>query len=335
MSLAQVTTKTRFVLKLGGIIIAGLILLFLILKVKNILFPPPPPSPTVSFGKLPSLEFPKGEDSKNLTYSVDTISGTLPVFPTLEKVFKMDEKKPDLLSLDKANSIAKALGFEDKPVGVSENVFQWKQKDGKTLTMNILNFNFNYSTNYLSGPKIPNFSKDNNLAISSSVDFLQRMGLLYDDLDQTKTKTSFFLVKNFDIVPVTSLSSAQIIRVEFFQKTFNNLPIYYSSTSPLNFLIKTERDEPQVVEANFFHQKPSESFSTYPLKSAQQALGALKKGDAYISDLPATQKIAIKKVTIGYYISDKKQDFLIPIIIFEGDNFRAFVTAVKDEWVNK
>ena len=335
MTLSQITGETRTILKWGGIIIGFLILLFFILKVKEILFPAPPPPPTVGFGKLPSPEFPKIAANKNLTYTLDTITGSLPSFPISQKVFKMVQTQPDLLSLPRASEKAKSLGFESKPDVVSENVYQWKNTEGKTLTMNILNFNFNFSTNYLSNPSIANFSKDKNLAISTSVDFLQRMGLLYEDVDQTKTKTSFFEIKNFNIVPVISLSSAQIIRVEFFQKSFNGLPIYYSSISPLNFLVRTERDEPKVVEANFFFQKPSNSFSTYPLKSARQAYDALKNGQGYISTIPPDSRATIKKVSLDYYISDKKQDYILPIVVFEGDNFQAYVAAITDEWVNK
>jgi len=338
MTLSEITGDTRAILKWAVRILGFIIILFLVFKIKDAIFPAPPPPPTVGFGKLPSPEFPKSASNKNFTYSLDTITGSLPVFPTSQKVFRMLETQPDLLSLSKALKKAKSIGFEGAPVKISENVYQWKDlKKGRTLTMNILNFNFNLSSDFLGNPNSKTFDKDTDFAISVAKDFLQRMNLFQNDLDEVKTKTELFSIKNFSIVPSTSLSNSQIIRVNFFQKPFNSLPIYYpqNSLSPLNFLIGKLSGEIQVVEANFFYQKPSDISSTYPIKTAKEAFSDLKNGKGYVSTAPATSNVLIKKVSVGYYISEKKQNFLLPIVVFEGENFQAFVTAVTDEWVNK
>lgn len=340
MTLSEITGDTRNILKWAVRIFGAIVILFLIFKIKDFIFPAPPPPPTVGFGKLPSIEFPKSASNKSLTYSLDTITGSLPIFPTSQKIFKILETQPDLLSLSKAMEKAKSIGFEGAPIKISENVYQWKDlKKGRTLTMNILNFNFNLSSDYLANPNSKTFDRDTDFAISVAKDFLQRMNLFQNDLDEAKTKTDLFSIKDFSIVPSTSLSNSQIIRVSFFQKPFNSLLIYYpqNSPSPLNFLIGklSKESEDQVVEANFFYQKPSDISSTYPMKTAKEALDDLKNGKGYVSTAPPTQNVLIKKVSIGYYISEKKQNFLLPIVVFEGDKFQAFVSAVTDEWVNK
>ena len=43
----------------------------------------------------------------------------------------------------------------------------------------------------------------------------------------------------------------------------------------------------------------------------------------------------IKKIYLAYYLSEQRQNYLMPIVIFEGNNnFYAYVQAVQDEWIN-
>lgn len=312
---------------------AGLIVIFFLMKIKDAIFPAPPPPPTVGFGKLPDIEFP-ASTNRNLSYSINTITGTLPTFALSEKVFKMQDVQPDLLSLQRAKEKARSIGFEGTAVEVSENVYQWKDSKGQILTMNILDFDFNLSSDFLS-KEIPILRFGTDTAVETAKEFLQRMGLFYEDIDKTKTTTELFSIKNFRLIPASSLSNTQVVKVNFFQKDINGLSIYYPSTStPLNLTV-ADVESPKVIEGNFFYQKTSEVSSTYPLKTAEQAFDDLKKGNSYISILPQGAFVSIKKVKLGYYMAEKKQKYLMPVIVFEGDNFQAYVFAVTDEWVNK
>lgn len=334
-TLSQVTLETRTIFKWIGIVLAAFFVVLLILSIKNTIFPAPPPPPDASFGKLPSIDFPAGNSTRQFTYSVDTISGNLPSFPASEKVYKIYEPQPNLLSLAHAQELAKAAGFSGKSSEISENVYQWKDLDTKrTLTMNILDYNFNLSSNFLFGPKLSGF-KDTGLAIQTSQNILKNMNLFSQDLDESQTKTDLLAIKNYAMATSDPLNS-QAIRVSFYQKPIGDLSIYYpSSISPMSFLIGIKSQEPQILEANFFHQKISDSFATYWIKTVKEALDQLKQGKAYISEAPATSQISIKKVSLGYYMSEKKQQYLMPIIVFQGDNFEALVSAVRDEWVSK
>lgn len=334
MSLSTVTGEARTLLKWLGLIVVFFFILFLLVNIKNAIFPAPPPPPKVGFGKLPLIDFPTNTTNKKYSYSLNTITGTLPNFESSQKVYKMQEDKPDLLSLSRAKEKAKSIGFEENPTKISDNVYQWKNENGKILTMNILNFDFNVSSDYLLKKDIQNFNRKPDIAVSFSKDLLRNMDILPPDLDETKTTTNLYSIKDFKLLPATSLSTAQAVRVNFFQKDFNNLPIYYTSSTPMNFLIGTSRD-PEVLEANFLYQKVSDFSSTYPIKTAQIAFDELKKGNAYIAQFPESRFVSINKVTLGYFVADKRQEFLMPIVVFEGNNFKAYVSAVTNEWVSR
>lgn len=340
-SLSQVTGKARTILKWSGVILGAILLIFVITRIIGIIFPKPAPPPTVSFGKINAIEFPQSNTDKKLIYTIDTLSGNLPQLPTQTKVYKMQRKDPDLLALVRAQEKVGNAGFSESPEKLSESIYQWRDSDSpeRILTMNILTSNFNMVSSFLLDSKTLTFnSTDESSAIQTARSFLSSLNLFHDDIDTTKTKTALFSIKNFGLVPATSLSNAQVIQVNFYQKNINNLPTYYagSSISPINLLVAEILRTPQVVEANYSYQQTSSENATYPIKTANQALSELKEGKAYIVSHFGDEKILIKNVILGYYIGDKTQDYLSPIIVFEGNNgFLAYVEAVTDEWVNK
>lgn len=336
-TLSQLTGETRTIFKVLGIVLGAFFLFFIAITVKNIIFPPPAPPPTVTFGKIP-INLPIS--SKVYDYKIDTVTNSLPKVVSQEKVYKIEDEKSDLLALNRATDKVRQVGFTDKGIKISENVYQWVDAStGRTLTMNIMNNNFNLISNFTQSTNVSPFLGNANTAIAAGKDFLTRMGLYKNDFDDSKTQVALFSINNFALTPATSISNTQIIRVSFFQKDINGIPVFYPQTvtSPITLLVGTIRGENQVVEANFFYQKPSDQSSTYPLKTTQQAFDELKKGNAYIASYAGqSQTVSIKKVYLGYFLSEKRQDFLTPILVFEGnDSFQAFVSAVTDEWVNK
>lgn len=343
MTLSEITAKTRTILKWGAISAATLIAIFIIFKVatfvKELFFPTPPPPPQVSFGKLSNLEFPQSEVSKKLTYSIDTLTGTLPQLPTQAKVYRIKQNEPDLLALSKAQQKAQSVDFKDSPIALSQSVYQWKNKEtSKTLTMNIFENNFNLFSSFLLKP-VPSLGfTDTKVAVEKARSFLLKMDLYPSDIDETKTKANLFSIQNLLLVPATSISNAQVVQVSFFQKDVGNIPIYYPKIiSPMNFLVSQINSEPQVVEANFSHQEIIGVSSTYPIKNANTVFEELKNGKGYIVSFQGQNlQVKIKKVSLGFYISEQRQEFLYPIIVFEGnDGFLAYIQGVTDEWVNR
>lgn len=338
-TLAEVTSETRTILKWGGLVLGLLIIGFIAFRIYSAFFAPEP-APTVTFGKL-EFQFPTNQVSNSLSYALDTVTGDLPSLPTQTKVYVIEKKEPDLLSLARATDRVATAGFSTKPAFLSDSVYQWPDEGppARTLTMNIFTNNFNMLSSYLSDSEFLTFdTTDSNSAVLAARSFLEGLNLLPEDLSAEKTKTILFSINNFSLIPATSISNAQVIQVNLFQNDINGMAIYYShpATSPMNFLVAEIGRETMVVEANFTHRNVLDISSTYPLKTAGEAFLDLKNNNTYISTYTGTQEnILIKNVSLGYFIGDKEQNHLVPVVVFEGNNFQAFVLAVKDEWVNK
>lgn len=341
-TLSTVNSETKFIIKWGLILFIIFISIKIGLAIKEKLYPAPPPPPTVSFGKLDSIKFPANATDKPLTYALDTLSGTLPVFPDRLKVYKISQNRIDFLTLDKIQNKVSLLGFGNRRSLISENTYQWiatKDKLSK-ISFNILTYDFTYSSSFItdpiiqSGVNLPTANESINIAKS----FLENLSLNLSDIDFAKTKTTFLTIKNYTIIPSVSISKSQIIRVDFSQKDVDKIPIFYPAAkfSTINLLV-AGGNAPQVVEASYSHKEIAKESATYPIKSASLAFLELKQGKAYIATSADNSKnIAIKNIYLGYYLGSDEQKYLMPIIIFEGDNnFLAYVSAVKDEWVSE
>lgn len=343
-TLTKVTGETKFIIKWGIITSISFLLIFFGIRfvtiVKEILYPAPPTPPTVSFGKLIPIKFPQNTTDKSFTFTVDTLSGKLPEFQNRINVYRITPNKPDFLSLEKAQNKASVLGFNNKKDLVQENTYQWidEEETLKKISFNIVSSDFTYSTSFITDTNtnsrinLPNSSE----AINIAKTFLNRLSSFPEDIDETKTKTSLYDILDYALTPAQKTSNAQIIKVDFFQKSIDNLPIYYENamSSAISLLIKGE-ENPKVAEASFYHKNISKESGTYPIKSAEQAFSELKKGQAYISAYSENKSnVLIKNVYLGYYLGKNEQEYLMPIIIFEGNNdFFAYVSAVKDEWM--
>lgn len=347
MTLSQLTRKARFILKLAGLALIILIAIRLGGYIKERIAPTPPPPPTVSFGKLPNIAFPKTTTNIVSAYSIDTITGTLPTFPDRARVYKIVSNAPNFLALDRAQNKLSKIGFTLPPIPLSQNLYLWSDKTplARRIIFNIYSLDFILSSLFFSDPAVKSVKNlpDEKTAVNMAKTFFSQISFP-EDIDTTKTKTSFFSIIDGSLTPTTSISSAQIIRVDFFQKDVNSLPIYYQS--PLNssiYILITgaplsgaSASEPQVVEASFSHKTISQEFATYPIKTVNQAYFELKNEKAYIASYFGNDKnVSIRKVFLAYYLGKGTQKFLMPLFIFEGDRgFFAYVSAVKDEWIN-
>lgn len=342
-TLNKAKDETKTVLRWGGISFGIIIIFFMAIKfitfVKDLITPPPPPS--ASFGKLPSIPFPN-QVKENITYSINTLTGYLPNFPDRAKVYKITTTPPTLLGLDKASEKVAQIGFISPGAQIADDTYQWVNQDPlqKSITMNIFSSNFSLSSPYLITPSLVAFSgtDDMNSAVDTANSFLSKMTLSPTDIDGTKTKITSYSIENSSLVGTSKISDTKIVRVDFFQNDIDKLPIYYENGifSTLDFLIGKEGDNQEVVGATFYHRGISETSSTYAIKTAQEAYSELQKGSAYIASKPDnTVEFTINNVFLGYYIGTADQEFLMPIVIFEGNNnFVAYVSAVKDEWIS-
>lgn len=344
LTLSQATADSRTFLKISIIIVSGIlgiILLFRILiAVKEIIFPTPPPPPTVSFGVLPKIAFPQSATQKRITYSINTVSGTLPIFPDRAYVNKINGYVRSIFDIDDSNQRAAKIGFTQEGIKLSDTAYRWNEDSNlkKQLTMDIVSKDFIMTSLFTSDPLSISQTtlKDESEAKQAASSFISAMNEVPQDLNDSKTSAVLYRVDNGALLPASSLSNTQIIGVYFFQSDVNGLPITYPSAglSTMNIMVGSGQFEPEVVAANFSHQNISDVSSTYPIKTSQEAYSELKAGSAYISTYYGGDKIDIQNVFLAYYLGEEKQSFLMPVIVFEGSNgFNAYVSAVKDEWI--
>ena len=343
-TLNKTKKETKIILKWGGI---SLIVIFLFLTairfatfIKERLAPPPPPQ--AYFGKLNPIPFPN-QQKENIIYTLNTLSGFLPNFSDRSKVYKITADQPTLLGLPKTREKAGSVGFTSGETQIAQDVYQWTDQESnlqRRITINIFSSDFTVSSSFLTNPSLQTLtnSHDKDNAIETAKSFLKDMSLFPEDIDENKTKTSLYLVAGDTLIPTPRISNTKIVRVDFFQKDVDNLPIYYEKgiTSTIDLLVGKEGRELKVVNATYFHKNISENSSTYAIKSASQAFAQLKQGKGHVASKAVdVVEVTIKKVFLGYYMGEEEQEFLMPVVVFEGDNdFVAYISAVRDEWIN-
>ena len=342
-TLTNASHETRAIFKWGLIVIIIIALAFAIFRIgliiKEILYPTPPPPPTVLFGKLPAPVFAQNDLSKDLTYKIETISGSLPTISSQTKVYTITLPKPDLLALDIAKQKVKAARFENGPFKVSDIVYDWSTNGDlpKTIRLNIETFNFEVTSNFLQDPDAISGRNiaDEKSATEKASDFLSVMGYSSTDLDFENPLVNFFTINNDGtFVKATSLSNTQIVQVNYFKKNIDDLSVYNEKPTEANVNVVLASGG-EIVGASFVNPEISQEFSTYPLKTIEQALDELKNQKAYTASYFGTDKnVSINDAFLAYYLSKNENNFLYPIIVFTGDDgFYAYVSAVRDEWI--
>lgn len=364
----------------AGIGLGIIIVMIVIFRVGGVILrivnPPKTAPANHAYDILPFINFPQSATDNSYTYILNTISGTLPTdFPDRLAVFPLTAPEPSLLNLEKAKEKARTLGFVDQqnktipetPLG--NGLYEWAEATGinRKLKIDTVTFNFTLTSTYLANLTVlgaENLSDENN-AVQTAKEFLESIGLLHEDLDMDKflkpeentiynTYPRLYAIQNGAIVPTSSLSTAQVIRVDFHQKDVEyeldtgvpkapslkmKLPIRYPHPpfSTMNFWVAGGQNKAEISAAIFTHfgiSKPEDTLATYPIKTAEAALEELQNGNAYIASYEGLDnEILISNVYLAYYLGNE-QEYLMPIIVFEGQNgFFAYVSAITDEWI--
>lgn len=345
ITLVTTTREARVVIKYGAICIAAFLLLFWAVRflffIGDILFNPNRGGPDMKYGVLTLPNF-KTKQSQIVTYKINTITGELPTFADRIKVYKLISQRTDVFSLERARRNLEDLGYANNEKKIDELLYQWKdsQDAERVITYNILTNDFDISSNYLfNGNELPAGELPQNEDMISLVyDFLSSLGDDLSDIDKGKTFVSYFKVNNSILTPAESFSQAQVARVVLYQQNVDNLPILYKNavTSDMKFYFAKIGFSAKIIDAYFKHRKvDTNDFGVYYAKSPAVALEDLKKGNAIILENNAAPEITITNIFQAYYLGEETSDYLMPIIVFEGINFKAYVEGVRTDIVNK
>lgn len=340
------TTKKVFVWICFGI--GGILLISITISIVKSVLPKKEIPPTVSFGKLPPLNFPDATATPSASYVLDTLSGTFPTFPDQEPVYSITQPQPGLLDLQNAKALIPALEYPNDPQALSDVLYQWTSPNPpyKVITYNILTHDFTLTSSYSTDPDVIAAQNlgDTASAINTGKNFLQGFNAYPTDIDETKTKTTLYSINGTTkaLQPAISLSTTQVIQVDYFQKDINKLPIYYPvpNHSLINILVGSGNSNATVITANVSIKAITSTNGTYPLKTPEEAFEALQLASpsAYIASAsnPPAEPIHIRQVSLGYYLGQKPQQYVTPIYVFQGDNgFYAYVSAITDAWIKK
>lgn len=346
-SLSEVAPQARTFIKFGVIallvMMVGRVILVGAYNYWRKLNPPPPPPPDVKFGKLPKLSFPQKEQPE-LSYRLETRTGGLPSkLPEQYEVYFMPIKKPSLLAFDNAKGIANRLEFIEEPKQLSETSYRWDSLEPvpSSLTMDIIYGSFILDRRWQDDPSYatPNLILSEVQATEKVYNLLSRIDLLPEDIRGGTSEVQPLRGEGGKIMDAVALRDAQFVRVNLYRADVGETPVVNprAERGLITAIVAMQREEEkQMVQLDYnYFPVETETVAVYPLIGVAEAWQRMQMGGGYISSIVAgTGEVVVREVYLAYYDSEKPQQYLQPVYVFEGDReFRGIVPAVSDNWV--
>ncbi|MBI3559882.1 hypothetical protein HY087_02035 [Candidatus Gottesmanbacteria bacterium] len=308
-------------------------------------FPPKPTPPNFRFGKLTAIKFPEpiASPSGQVTFRLETIEGTVPAASEAATVYFMPKPAANLLAITKTQEFAKRLGLNPKPIEETKAIYRFEDDTTALRRLRydivsnnfILRYGFDQDTGLFTERSLPSVDA----AIAEAKSMMQTFTLYGQDLTKGTNKVSFLKLVGDTLVPTTSLSQADAVRVDFFRQNVGGLKLFtpYPDEGQVVFIFSGSKNSKKKVLQFAYTLWPIdyETSGTYALKTSAVAWEELKSGRGYIARYPtnAATNIVIRQVYLGYYDSFDPQMYLQPVFVFEGDNgFLAYVPAIVPEW---
>ncbi len=344
-TLGEVGYYSRRIVKWGIISVIIIMLIpfvFRILKsVYLAILPPAPAAPTVSFGKLPLLNFELLDTAYKPQLRLETIEGKLPTLANVARVYFVETSKSRILSLDKVKLKARYLGFDRDPEALDERTYKFTHpKDPSVLTVDIISDKLQFRYDWVTNQKL--YSKTLTIPreqiISEAKNYLQSLNILPADIAESQIKITYLAATPPTLTPAISASEANFARADFYRSDKDGLRFVSpgAQSAPISIVIGSSLDQRStIIMADYNYSKTVDGdFATYPLRGAQAAWDELIGGGGFIAK-PAGNNVTVRKVSLGYFETNIPQRFLQPVYIFEGDGgFTAFVQAIAADYVD-
>lgn len=354
-SLTETAKLTRKVIRYGAVAFVAISILWFVggaaISYYRALNPPAPAPPTMDFGLLPPVIFPKENGRPKLTLELPT--GTIPKFPDRMSVFYAPTKRSGFLDAQKAIDTARGLGFTFNPDIRSEINYVWTNQDplASRLQMDIVSGHFVLARTWQNNPallSLTNFTS-NQQVIDDVTNYLRKASLMPNDVKAGPLPTYLKAVSG-KLTQTISLSEADFVRVDFFRnnletidketkKVVSSYPFY--RLDPDFGLIRAiesgSRDNSdKVVELDYNYTNVDYTKSgTYPIKTGDAAWQEFSSGGGYVTDKSKKNgSVAVRRVLLGYFDSSS-QNYAMPIYVFLGDSFVGYLSAVTDTVLKK
>jgi hypothetical protein len=290
--------------------------------------PPIEEKAEMRFGLLPEIKFPPSiVSSSNFSYSLDTVTGGFPQMPKLVKVYFIPQNKVSFLAPEKSQALAQSLGFLQGPQILSETRYKFTDQYQGNLIIDLTTGNFNFqrqvATDSAKLQETP--LTDQAKLVVEFKDFLQQKGLLPEELKNGRSAVIYGQTQN---------SASESAQVSVWPEDFEGLPIVTASfkTGLVTGLAKNLADEfGNFTKLDYiFWPIDKTTFSTYQIKTPEEAFKDLQSGKGFVALEPPTAKVSISSVYLAYFQSEEYSPYLKPVYVFEGPSFAALVEALSE-----
>lgn len=333
MTLSQTAVLTKQIITVSIITIVVSLVSFIGYKIWYAYYlaslPPVEEKPDIKFGQLPYPDFPQASVStSNFTYSIDTSTGNLPKvgtdkgFEKILKVYFVTKSYASLLSGEKSKLLAEKFDIKNPPQILSETNYLFKD-NLKTLDVDLDSGNFVYKNEAsISGRE----SLDDDIKLISDFETkLEILGILQEDLK--KGRKHVLKIKNNDL---------EFAEISLWSPSINDKPILNSQFETSDFFAKVYKSAENLenyLSINYtYYPIDLSTFATYPTKTAETAFEDLKNGKAVTILEPTKPNVSITSIYLAYFLSKNYSPYLIPIFVFEGPHFVAYVSAISEEF---
>src|SRR3989344_1903514 len=354
-SLTETAKLTRKVIRYGAVAFVAISILWFVggapISYYRVLSPPAPAAPTMDFGLLPAVIFPKENGRPKMTLELPT--GVIPEFPDRMSVYYAPTKRSGFLDAQKAIDTARSLGFTFNPDIRSEINYVWTNQDplSSRLQMDIVSGHFVMTRVWQNNPallSLTNFAS-NRQVVDDVTNFLRKADLVPNDVTAGPLPAYLKAVSG-KLVPTISLSEADFVQIDFFRnnletidketkKVVSSYPFY--RLDPDFGLIRaiesgSKDSSDKVVELYYNYTIVNYTRSgTYPIKTGDAAWQEFSSGGGFVTDKSKKSgTVAIRRVLLGYFDSPS-QNYAMPIYIFLGDSFVGYLSAITDTVLKK
>ncbi len=280
--------------------------------------PPPEEKPDMKFGLLPKLTLPKSNiSSSNFSYSLDTKTGNLPDFPKVAKIFFMPKSQTGFLAPDKAQGLAEKFDLKGPPEIISETKYKFKDKT-RSLLIDLDSGNFAYQQE-ATATALQALDPDDKRLVDNFKNLLSAKISLPEEIKTGQFK----LIKASD-----NLTSQILVWPQNVDEKPIITPTFINSLINANLGGRGDNISDYLSLNYTYWPVDQTTFSTYPIKTGQQAFEELQSGQGIVIIEPPKPQVSITSVYLGYYEDQNYQTFLQPVVVFEGPNFVAFVDAI-------
>lgn len=355
-SLTETAKITRRAIRYGTIAFVAISLLWVLggaaIRYYRALNPAAPPPPTMDFGLLPGINFPKESGRPKLALELPT--GVIPKFPDRMNVYRAPTKRSGFLDAQTAIDTARALGFTFAPDVPSETNYVWTNQDqlASKLRMDIVSGHFTLVRQWQNNPallSLTNFTSDQQV-IGDVTNYLRKTNLLPNDVEREQ-KVTYLKAVAGKLVPTISLSEADFVQVDFFRgnltttdkdtkKVVSSYPFY--RLDPDSGLIRivesgSRGSSDRIIQLDYNYTAVEYTKNgTYPIKTGEAAWQEFEKGGGFVTNKsPKNGNVSVRRVLLGY-LDSSSQNYAMPVFVFLGDGgFVGYISAVTDTVIKK